>query len=62
MKAFANRDRDWTDVQTTIQRQRATLDWKYIREQIEPLVMLKEEPEILSRLERLREKYGRSAE
>jgi len=59
MKAFANRDLDWRDVQMTIARQKETLDWKYIHEQIEPLVMLKEEPEIVTRLERLREKHGR---
>ncbi len=54
MKAFANRDRDWRDVETTILRQRNSLDWKYILKQIEPLVLLKEEPEIVARLESLR--------
>jgi hypothetical protein len=62
MKAFANRDLDWRDIQMTIIRQKDTLDWNYIRQQIEPLLMLKEEPEILTKLERFREKYSRATE
>ena len=63
MKAFANRDLDWRDVEMTIVRQGAnTLDWKYIREQIEPLVMLKGEPEIMTRLDELRNRHNRPSE
>jgi len=63
MKAFANRDLDWQDVRMTIIRQGAnTLDWKYIRNQLGALVMLKEEPEILTRLDKLREKHNRPVE
>ncbi len=57
MKAFANRDRDWRDVETTIQRQRHFLEWEYILKQLKPLVLLKEEPEIMRRLDTLRERY-----
>ena len=60
MKAFASRDMDWQDVRMTIVRQGSnSLDWKYIHEQIEPLAMLKGEPEILTRLKGLRKRYDR---
>jgi hypothetical protein len=59
LKAFASRDLDWHDVGMTIVRQAGNgLDWKYIREQIEPLAILKGAPEILIRLEGLRDKHG----
>ncbi|OHB64252.1 MAG: hypothetical protein A2Y76_13135 [Planctomycetes bacterium RBG_13_60_9] len=53
LKAFADRPRDWGDVETIIVRQRAGLDWNYIFEQLEPLCQLRETPEILDRLHRL---------
>jgi predicted nucleotidyltransferase len=61
MKAFANRDLDWRDIQMTIVRQREVkaLDWEYIRHQLEPLLMLKDEPEIMIRLDDFRRKYSR---
>ena len=52
-KSFAARKKDWFDVKSIIIRQ-DNLDWKYIFEQLEPLVELKEEPEILMKLEKLR--------
>lgn len=52
-KAFANRSQDWADIENIIFVQQK-LDWKYINEQLAPLVELKEEPEILSKLEKLR--------
>lgn len=57
MKAFASRDRDWIDIQGVLIRQHGRLDWHYIQAQLTPLVELKEEPEILQRLETLHEKY-----
>jgi hypothetical protein len=36
LKAFADRPRDWGDVETIIVRQRTHLDWDYIFEQLEP--------------------------
>jgi predicted nucleotidyltransferase len=59
MKAFANRDRDWIDIQNTIVRQGDALDWRYVRKQLKQLLILKEEPEIATRLENLRRKYSR---
>lgn len=53
-KAFADRPKDWLDVEGVIIRQGAQLDWKYILTELAPLAELKEEPEILSRLEGLR--------
>ncbi len=59
MKAFANRDRDWNDIKNTIVRQRDALDWRYIRKQLKELLILKEEPEIATRLDQLRKKHSR---
>ena len=53
LKAFAARSKDWNDIQTVLIKQRK-LDWKYINEQLAPLVELKEEPEILAKLEKLK--------
>jgi hypothetical protein len=53
LKAFAARDQDWIDVKNVLVRQAAKLDRNLIREELAPLVDLKEEPEILIRLEAL---------
>jgi hypothetical protein len=53
LKAFANRPRDWGDVETIIARQQARLDWNYIFDQLEPLCQVKEAPEIIERVRRL---------
>jgi hypothetical protein len=53
LKAFANRPRDWADVETIITRQRGHLDWSHVFEQLEPLCGLKDEPGIVDRLRRL---------
>ncbi len=57
MKAFASRDMDWRDVEMTIVRQGASLDWRYIREQLGPLLIYKEEPEIMDRLDQIYKKH-----
>ncbi|MBI4662575.1 MAG: nucleotidyl transferase AbiEii/AbiGii toxin family protein [Verrucomicrobia bacterium] len=54
MKAFAARAKDWVDLEGVIVRQAGKLDWSYVRRQLKPLVELKEEPQILDQLERLR--------
>lgn len=51
LKAFADRAKDWEDIASVIIKQEL-LDWKYINEQLAPLVELKETPEILQRLEK----------
>ena len=54
-KAFASRPKDWVDIEGVILRQHA-LDWKYIEEQLRPLLELKEEPENWVTLENMRRK------
>ncbi len=53
-KTFANRDQDWIDVDRVLVRQGAKLDWEYIHKHLKPLLLLKESPEILDRLKKLR--------
>ncbi len=50
-KAFASRERDWVDIEGVLLRQGTALDTALIREEVSPLVVLKEEPAILTRLE-----------
>jgi len=59
LKAFAARERDWLDIEGILVRQSGKLDWRYIRKQLKPLCELKEEPEILDRLDALRKKLDR---
>lgn len=54
MKAFADRKQDWADIESVLVKRQNKLDWTYIFEQLKPLVELKEEPEILTKLEKLR--------
>jgi len=53
-KAFANRDRDWADVRTIINRQQDTLNWEQILDDLTPLTEIKDSPEILEKLNQLR--------
>ena len=53
-KAFADRPRDWIDVEGILIRQSNRLDWDYITTHLQPLAKLKEAPEILTRLQQLR--------
>jgi hypothetical protein len=51
MKAFADRERDWLDIDGILARQSTSLDRGYVRSKLGPLVALKEAPEILGKLE-----------
>jgi hypothetical protein len=51
LKAFADRPKDWVDVDGIILRQSGRLDWVYVRAQLAPLAELKDAPEILDRLD-----------
>lgn len=53
LKAFAGRPQDWIDVEKTLIRQRGKLQMEQILEELHPLADLKEEPEIIERLNRL---------
>ncbi len=57
LKAFADRGRDWDDVEGVVIRQQ-TLDWEYIQSQLQPLAEAKESPHILDRLSQLRQRIG----
>jgi hypothetical protein len=50
LKAFADRTRDWADIEGILLRGGAALDWEFIYSQLQPLCELKESPEILVRL------------
>src|SRR5690606_31910930 len=52
-KSFADRLQDWADVENIIGVQKG-IDWNYIYEQLEPLIEVKEAPEILAKLQKLR--------
>ena len=50
MKAFANRGRDWADIEGIIVRQTGKLDWEYVEFQLSPLVEIKNAPQIMEEL------------
>jgi hypothetical protein len=54
LKAFADRPKDWVDIEGVIIRQSQQLDWSYVLAQLAPLAELKEAPELLDRLEQVR--------
>jgi hypothetical protein len=56
LKAFADRPKDWVDVEGVLTRQRGKLSWRYIWAQLRPLAELKGEPEILAGLKRLQKR------
>lgn len=55
-KSFAGRDHDWSDVESVLLRQGRSLDLDLVFSELEPLLALKEEPEVLERLRRLAQK------
>jgi hypothetical protein len=54
LKAFANRSRDWQDIRGILIRSQILLDWDLIVREITVLANLKEEPEIIDRLDQVR--------
>jgi hypothetical protein len=54
-KAFADRPKDWVDIEGVLIRQAERLDWNYIRTHLSQLAELKEAPELVAQLERLRQ-------
>lgn len=52
-KAFAGRDLDWGDVERVLIRQHGKLNLAQIRAELKPLLMLKDAPESLDKLERM---------
>jgi hypothetical protein len=58
MKAFADRPRDWLDLETILIRQGANLDWDQILAELQPLAAAKEAPELPVRLEATRRRIA----
>lgn len=56
LKAFADRPKDWNDVETIAMRQGSKLNVQYITEQLNPLCDLKESPEIIEKLQKVLQK------
>ena len=61
LKAFAGRGQDWVDVEYVIVRQRRTLDWRLIENELAPLLALRGTPENLDTLRKLRRKIEKGA-
>jgi len=53
LKSFANRTKDWMDVEGIILRQGKCLDMVYIKEQLTPLCEIKGIPDIVNKLQDL---------
>jgi hypothetical protein len=54
MKAFADRSRDWADIEGIILRQGADLDWSLIEAELKPLLSVRGGMELWERLVDLR--------
>jgi hypothetical protein len=54
-KCFADRTRDWADVESILKRQQGKLNWELILHELAALCELKEAPEIVDRLRGLRD-------
>ena len=54
LKAFADRPKDWVDIDGVLIRQSVVLEWDYINHHLTQLAELKEAPEIVARLAQLR--------
>lgn len=52
-KAFADRPRDWLDIENVLIRQGDKMDIEYVMRQLVPLCDLKETPEIITRMRKL---------
>ncbi len=52
-KAFADRPLDWVDIERVIMRQGTSLNTRQILRELRPLAELKEQPDIVTRLQKL---------
>ena len=59
-KAFADRALDWIDIEGVIMRQGAELNTAQILGELQPLAELKEQPEIVTRLQEMLRKRSRA--
>ena len=58
-KVVANREKDWIDIEGVLARQWTKLDLALFRNEVSPLLELKEDPESLPRFDRLHAKLKR---
>jgi hypothetical protein len=58
LKAFADRTRDWADIEGILLRRGSDLQWKLIYSELQPLCELKESPRIVERLRELQSELG----
>ncbi|MDD9986702.1 MAG: hypothetical protein OXQ31_10555 [Spirochaetaceae bacterium] len=54
LKAFADRSRDWADIEGILIRTGSRLDWRTVDAELQPLCEAKDAPHILPRLAALR--------
>ena len=55
LKAFADRGRDWSDIEGILIRQQGKLDWPLIESSLAPLAAAKEQPDLVDKLLALRD-------
>ncbi len=55
MKAFSGREKDWSDIEGVLAKQRGRLNWPRIWESLEPLAAATDKREMILRLKRLAE-------
>jgi hypothetical protein len=60
MKALAGRGQDWLDIKGVLVRQGAKLVWNTVISELRPLCELKGTPEVITRLERERDRSSRN--
>ena len=58
-KVVANREKDWLDIEGVLARQSGRLDLALFRNEVEPLLELREEPELMVRFDRLHKEIQR---
>ena len=58
-KVVANREKDWLDIEGVLARQWGRVNLVVFRDEVEPLLELRGDPEILVRFDRLHEKLRR---
>ena len=59
LKAFADRPRDWIDIEGIVTRRIGKLDWPQIEDELRPLAESKEDAEIERRLTEIRQTLDR---
>ena len=59
LKAFAGRARDWADIESILVRQRRTLRWELVLDELRPLLELREASEGIDQLLKLKDRIDR---